>query len=484
VLPDEEPAAAGTTAAEPAAAPQTQSHLFGRGLLYVIVWSLQLVLGTVVSPVLANVLGPSEYGSLASAIALHQVIFVLALLGIDQALVLQHAEDGHNRSARGLVSVGVVISLIMTLAIGISGPLWSAALGFGYFSPLVVVVILWTAPAAVVQVILALLVAEDRIRTFTLISALSALGSQVVGIGLVLLVNRDATTYAWGAVISQTVALVIGLAIVKPTLRGLVDWKIAWRAIRLGVPLALGGLSYFVLNAGDRIVIQRLLGRSEVGRYQFAYIIGSLVILLVTFTSSAWVPRFAAVRDEYERWSLSASARDALYRLLVPVVIAITLVTPAALRILAPASFRPDSLLIVVLLVLVSAFPVAASGATGRLLMTMRRSKSIAIIAGVAAVANIGLNLVLIPVVGIAGSAAATLITYCVLAELQLRSLPAEPAWRKPPTRLVLAIAGSILVASASTLLPQSEPWIIGRVVVAAACLPWFIVELKKARNG
>ena len=290
------------------------SQLFGRGLLYVVVWSLQIVAGVVVSPILAHVLGPEEFGRLASVIALHQVLTVVALLGLDQALVLQRAEDGNDRSARGLVAVGIVISLLVTGVVFITGPLWSETLGFDGFSTLLVASILWTAPGAAVQVMLSLLLAQDRLRAFTFVSVFSALGGQIVGIALLLLVHNDATTYAWGGVICQFTAMAIGIAFTRPSVRGLFDWDTAWRAMRLGVPLAMSGLAFFVLNAGDRIVIQRDLGPAEVGRYQVAYTVGYVVVLLLTMTSSAWAPHFAALRDEVARWALAAQSRDALYQ--------------------------------------------------------------------------------------------------------------------------------------------------------------------------
>jgi len=298
---------------EPSELPPNGNPLFGRGLLYVVAWSLQILAGTVVSPVLTHVLGPEEFGRLASVIALHQVLTVVALLGLDQALVLQRAEDGNDRSARGLIAVGIVVSLLVTLVVGVTGPLWSDSLGFGGLSPLVVAAILWTAPGAAVLVMLSLLLAEDRLRAFTLVSVLSALGGQVLGLALLLLVHNDATTYAWGGVVCQFVAMMLGIATTRPALRGLLDWETAWRAMKFGVPLAIGGLAFYVLNAGDRIVIQRDLGPIEVGRYQVAYTVGYVVVLLLTMTSSAWAPRFAAVRDEVRRWAMAAQSRDDLY---------------------------------------------------------------------------------------------------------------------------------------------------------------------------
>lgn len=464
--------------------PHANSHLFGRGLLYVVVWSLQLFAGTIVSPILAYVLGPTEFGSLASAIALHQVLTVLALLGLDQALVLHRAESGDDRSARGLVTVGILLAMSITLIVGVTGPLWSPALGFGHFSSLVVATILWTAPGAGVQVILSLLLAEDRLRPFTLISGISAVGGQVVGIALLLFVHKDANTYAWGGVVSQFGAMFIGIAVTRPGFRGFVRWPVVWRAIKLGVPLAMSGLAFFVLNAGDRIVIQRFLGAAEVGRYQVAYTVGYVVVLLVSFTGSAWTPRFAAVGTDEARWKLSTQSRDELYRLLVPMILGITLAAPIALRVVAPPTFRPQTLLVVVFLVAMAAFPVAASGATGRVMVISRRGKALAIIAGIAAAVNVGLNILLVPWIGIAGSAMATFLAFGLLAVLQKQALPKPTVWAKPSPSLVVSIAAALVVAGTSVLLPQSDFWNITRLTIALACLPWFLVRLRRARRG
>lgn len=461
-----------------------QSGLFGRGLLYVIVFSLQTVAATVVSPVLAHMIGPEQFGRLASAIALYQLLTVLAVLGLDQAITLQRVEDSDDRSARGLLVVGFALSTAVTCLVGLTSPLWSNALGFESFSSLLLATLLWTTAGASVQVMLALLLAEDRLKVFTLVSALAAVGGQVFGIVLLITGPNTASNYAWGGVISQFSAMAIGIILTKPRLRGLIDWHTALRAFKLGVPLALGSLAVFVLNAGDRIVVQRLLGASEVGRYQIAYTVGYVVVLLLVFTSQAWTPRFAAVRDHRERVALAEQSRNALYRLLIPMVLGITLGAPLALRIVAPASYRPETLLSVVFLVALSAFPVAASGASSRELLTLRRARSIAIAAASAAVVNVGLNFLLVPIFGIAGSAGATVVAFFFQAFLQLRALPKIPRWPRAPWTLWLSIAAACIASAASTQLPQTIEWNIARLVVALACLPWFVIRLRSARRG
>lgn len=460
------------------------SALFGRGMLYVVVWSMQLVVSSLVSPVLAHLLPPSEFGVLASAIALYQALGVLAVAGLDQAAVLQRAEDGDDRRARGLVPVGAVLATLVTLAALGSLPAWGDAAGFVGEHPLLLVAVLWTLPAAVVQTSLALLVAQDRIRVFAVTSLLSSVGGSVIGLGLLVLVHADATTYAWGGVVAQGVAMVIGVVAVRPRLRGLVDRATTARAFRLGVPIALGNLSYFVLNAGDRIIVQRLLGPDEVARYQIAYVVGSAVILLLTFTNSAWAPHFAALRDAAARRRLAMHARDELYLLLAPVLLAVTLVSPVALPVLAPSSYRVEELPVVVFVVALTAFPVVASGSTGRLLVVERRGVAVGVIAATAAVVNVGANLLLVPPLGIAGAALSTVLSYVLLAVLQQAALPDRREWRGPGRRVPLVVAPAVLLAAASLLAPQDTVWDVVRVVGVVACLPWFLQRLRAARGG
>ena len=473
------------TVETPPEAAHARSNLFGRGLLYVVVWSMQTLAAIVVSPVLAYVMGPAQFGRLASAIALHQVLIVLAVLGLDQALVLQRGEDGTDRSSRGLVAVSLALASVLTLVVGLTGPLWAPQLGFGGYSSLVLATTLWTAPGAAVQVMLALLLSEDRLRPFALVSVLSAVGGQVIGVGLMLGIHRDAATYAWGGVVSQFGAMAVGIALTRPLLSGLRNRRVAGRAIRLGLPLTVTALASFVLNAGDRVIIQRILGAAEVGRYQVAYTVGYVVVLLLVFTSQAWAPRFAAARDEVSRLDLIGRSRNELYRILLPMTLGVTLIAPAALRVVAPASFRPDSLLVVVLLVALAGFPVAAAGASGRALIILRRGRSLAVIAIISAIANVLLNIVLIPPFGIAGSAGATVLSFAAQAFLQWRAVPSEPPWPRTPLRLWWSIGATCAVSELSVLLPQTPAWTTLRAAVAVfVCLPWLVMRLRLARRG
>lgn len=471
------------TGVRPQTAQPPSPQLFGRGLLYALVWSFPLVAGIFVSPILAHGLPPGEFGALASGLALHQAIIVFALFGLDRAIVLQRSDDDSAKPARGLIVVGMLVALCVTLLLAFTEQLWGPALGFGRHSGLIFTIILWTVPAASVQIMLALLLTEDRFRQFALVSGLSAVGGQLIGLVLLLTVRNDAATYALGFLGSQFAGMLLGASLTSPSIRGLANWAVTRQAVKLGLPLAMGGFGYFLLSAGDRIVIQVLLNAEEAGRYQAAYVVGSVVILLVTFTGSAWTPRFAALRDPAARAQLVTHSRDALYRLLMPVVLGVTLGAPVALQIVVPQSFRPESLTVVVFLIALAGFPAAAGAASSQLLITEGRGNAIGVMTAAAGAASVILNVLVVPLWGIVGAAATTTATYTLWACLQRSSIPRSLVWQRPPARLIAAGGIVAIAAAASTGLPQTQAWNGVRLLAALSCLLWFIGAFKRVRT-
>jgi O-antigen/teichoic acid export membrane protein len=489
VLPSAGQPVPGALATDPAAveAPAQGGHssLFGRDLLYVGVLGIPLLSAVVVSPILAYLLPPEQFGQLSSAIALHQVLVLLAVMGLDQSLVLVRAEAGGDAPARALVAVGLLGAVLLTVAAFLTQPLWGPALGFDRGSTILIVTVAWTPFAAGLLLVSAMLLSQDRLKAFAFVNILAGIGAQITGL-VILVVGgaRDAGHYATGNLVALCVTVVIGLVLVRPRWRGVVEVEVARRGFRLGVPLMVGGLAIYVLNAGDRLVILRLLGPADAGRYQIAYTIGNVGVLLLSMTAGAWLPRIAAVRDQARRSLVVAGGRNGLLKLMLPVLLGITLGAPLGLRIVAPPDYRPGDLLPVVFVVALAGFPVLIGIASHWVLITLGRTRNLAASAIAAAVVNIGLNVVLVPIWGLVGAAVATALAFAVQALGHQLSLPAGVRIPRTPLRLALAVVGTVVVSGSTLWLPATPAWIGVRFGVAVACLPWLLVQLRSARGG
>ena len=458
------------------------SDLFGRGMLYVVIWSMQMVVATVVSPVLTHVLPVAAFGSLSAAIALYQLLIVLTVLGLDQALEMQRVEDADPARARGLLAAGLAIDVVIVGGIALLSPLWAPALGFSSYT-LVLITLGWTAPGVGVMLSLSLLQAEDRFARFATVSLISTVGGLLLGLLLLFTWERTAEVYALGGIIGQVVALALGLAWTRPRLAGLFDKETLRRGLRLGIPLALAGLSTFLLTAGDRFIIQRMLGEVQVARYQVAFTIGNVVTLMLTFTNRAWLPRLKNVDDDAQRWRVIATSRDGVFSLVAWAVLGVTVSAPTLLQIFAPDTYAQEDLVSVVALIGLAAFPVAAA-ASSQMLITIRWSVPLAWASVVAVVVKIAATFALIVPFGLDGTAAATflaLFSQAVVLRFAVtrRHAPVRVAW-SVVALIVVAVVGCV----ASILAPQEPLWRIGRFAFSCCCLVPFFLGLRRLQTA
>jgi O-antigen/teichoic acid export membrane protein len=394
----------------------TVGTMFGRDSLYMVASSLNLLAGVLVTPVMTRVLGLHQYGIFAADLALLYVLYYTANLGLNIGIQRLFSQEDGERRSRNLLAASLVIVFAITTLVYLTGPLWSPHLGFGDFPLSTRLTTIWSGLFAMTWICLAVLRCNERLMVFATVCLMQS----IVGIGIGTIYaffhSRMATEVLAVAIIVQAAAVILSLSTITPHWRGVFDLGTVHTTLRFSIPIVPLQISTFVLSASDRFIILRDLGPGATGRYQVAYTLGAVGISMLTFLNLAWLPRIFAIKDAHARAAVLAHSRDGLYRLLVPVTLGIALGGPIALRIWAPASFRTETLVPVVILVVTSTIPVCTSFVHSRLMLAEGRSGIVAIVTVVSALANIALNLLMVPHLGINGSALATLITYTALA--------------------------------------------------------------------
>jgi O-antigen/teichoic acid export membrane protein len=457
--------------------------LFGRDSLYMLTWALQLVAGAAVTPLITRMMGASEFGAVATAIAVMQVLFVVTGLGLRTAIQRHYAgPDGPTAAAR-LLLLTIVLAGMLTVLTDTTGPLWSRYAGFESYNDVLRLAVYWAGASAVTNASLARLRSQDRLLAFSCVSLLQSVIAAAAGL-LLVLVLPTATMFLLAQLSMQVVAMGVALCLAPPKLLRPQDRRLARDALLYGLPLVPAVLSSFVLGSADRLVIQAQLGLTAVARYQVAYNVGDLPILLLGVLSDVWMPRIFALNVAAERDAVLAASWDTLYRLLTPVLIGLSMGAPLVLRVWVPPSYRPDDLLLVTVVVIVSAVPYTAGLSARRVLLAEGRTTIIAAATGIAAAVNLGLNLIMVPRYGLVGSAAATFLSYGVLHGVLLLRVRVVLLRRNSPLRL-LKVAAAVVVALLAAFLPTSTAFLVLRGVVVIISLVWFgwiLVQLNRRR--
>ncbi len=441
--------------------------MFGADLLYMVAAAFQLVLTGLITPLLTRTLGPTGYGQVTLATAATQILSLGLALGLPFAVQREFARRG-SRDAQGVVAFATTAVAAGAAVLVGSAPLWHSVAGIDAIGNARLAA-LWGSGFALGLTCLALLRSQKRLKVFMAVALLQSAGAQGFGLGLAALGPATVTRYLTGVVIGQAGALVVAVVTLRPSWQPWAQGGLLRRTLKFSLPMVPQQLSSFTLAAGDRIVIRHELGSAATGRYAVAYNIGSLGIMLLTFVNQAWLPRTFSMREPEGRGQLLSASRDVLSIILVPVVLLLTICEPVMLHIWAPSDFHPGSLGEIVSLVAISTFVYGQFLANLRGLITLGSTGRAAAMTAVCAVGNILLNVLLIPPLGILGSALATLIAYVALALVTRVPRRSGLVLHRPSGMLLAIIALAAVLAVTLGYLPDTNTWLFVRLAIGVA---------------
>jgi O-antigen/teichoic acid export membrane protein len=448
--------------------------LFGRDSVYMIMWAVQLVAAASLTPLLTRTLSASDFGIVVAATAVMEVIFVIAGFGLYSAIQRQYAMGAAGREPAQLLMVSCLAAIVLTAVADITGPYWAAHVGFGSYNGPVRIAVLWAGTSAVTYSALGLLRSQDRLLPFSIVSLLQSVVAQGTSLLLVKEIHATATVFLLGQLSVQIAAAGLALSLAPPRFFRLHDFAMVRRALAFGLPLIPAILCTVVLESADRLILKSQMGPVSVARYQVAYNVGALPMLMLGVLNTSWMPRIFALKAAHERAAVIGASRDLLYILLVPVLIGSAIGAPIILRLWAPSAYDPDGLLLVNAIVLISAIPYTAQLSSSRVLMAEGRTGFIAVAQICTAATNVALNFVLIPYYGLTGSALATLLALGLLHILMRWRARALAPIQPTGIGLVLAVAVTASLVLAFTALPTTGMAAVGRLALAALTVVWF----------
>jgi O-antigen/teichoic acid export membrane protein len=318
-----------------------------------------------------------------------------------------------------------------------------------------------------VEYLLTLFRLEERARAYFLTTILNVLAA--IGLTVFLVVGQGEGakglllgSYASGAVVALALIVVhcrrLSLWIDGPLLR---------RLTRFGLPTMPAELSLYLLNFVDRIVIVRSAGLAEAGLYSLAVKFAQGVNVLVRGFQLAWPPLAYSIRDDGEARRAYAAIVTWFVAGCAFFVTGMWLFSRWIVRILAAPQFFDSYEAIGLIATGVTLYAlymvlVVILGRTGRTEFNFPATIA-------ALVANLVLNLILVPPLGIVGAGIALVASYLVVVALMYvftqRLFPVPYEWARL-ARIVIVSAA--LVGLGELLLPTS-----GAVGLLARIVLW-----------
>lgn len=445
-----------------------RSRLATHGLAYLGARAVQLLAYVAVMPIVTRLLDETAYGTVALALVVFQALAAVAPLGLTSVVawsLYEKEPDAERRSQRLLVATAG-IATVLAAAAWVTGPVWSHLFnGLGFDGPLQLAVLL-VVPVTVQAAALSIFQAQGRPVAFVATTLVVTVGGQGLGLAL-LFVRATPSSYLAGVLAGAVAGAVLALALMPlRTVRPAPIDRVR-SAVQHGGPTIAHLLGFMLLALADRVLVERELGIDAAARYQVAYVVGSVGSVVLYGLNNAWAPMVYADADD-GRWRTLTTTSVPVAWLVGVLVAAVGLAAPVGLRILAPPSYAPEELAGVATLVAAATLFDFVYLASVMVLFKRKRTAMLLLAMPLAALLNVGLNVVLLPIWGLTAAAAATVAGYALLAGLvglASRRQAAVP-WNRP----ALAEAGvtGLVGVGLALVLPTSGAGLVVRLALVA----------------
>ena len=381
---------------------------------------LQRAVPFLLLPFFTRILSPSEFGQVGIITTIASGLAVIVGMGLETAVfrgyLLAEQEDGD--SARVFVNTvggfGIVVPLLLAAAFGVFGaPLIAPPFGV----PVDAVRLAGAgagATAAATLVPLSLLRSQERLRDYIQLTALQVVVTPVLIVLLVAVMGWGVTGWMLAYALSSIVLLSRGLTILGHRWSLDLNAVHVRQALAFGIPLVPHALSHWGLAVSDRAILGAFVSAPQVGAYYVAYLFSLPVSLIAIALSQATQPLYAEASAADARRIELGRIMTVQSVLIVLTAAAVALVGPSISILLLPTNYVATATLIPWLAVGSCLFglylmPMAAVA------LVVGRTRRIWIMTVVAATANIGLNLLLVPQFGTIAAAVNTTIGYGLL---------------------------------------------------------------------
>jgi O-antigen/teichoic acid export membrane protein len=432
------------------------SRLGRHSLVYGLGGLVSRILAVLLLPLYTHYLTPADYGRIETLVAGVTVLTIVLRLGISSAFFRfwfdARDDDGRRTVLRTSFWFTMAASTAGLLAgVALAAPVSDLLFGDTGEADLVraAFVLLWAQMNY--EQLTAVFRVEERSTAFVLASLANVLVTVGATVLLVVVLEKGPLGVLVGN-LSGTLLVYVALLGYRREQLGLeLDSGLLRQMNRFGLPLVPTALFLWLTNFSDRFFLVTLADAAEVGLYSVGVRIASAMVLLLTAFRLAW-PAFAySIEDEGEARRTYAFVLTYLTVIASWTALALGLLSPWLVDLLAADAFAPASRVVAPLAFAAVAFGAYVVIAIG--LGRARRTQFNWVVTGAAALVNVALNLALIPPYGMMGAAIATVAAYATMAAgmawWSQRVYPVPYQWRRVATAaavaLALVVAGKLL---------------------------------------
>lgn len=438
-------------------------------LIYGVGGVLQRFISLLLLPFFTQVLTPEDYGVVALISLVGVAMSGLLNLGTGNSMgLLYYREEDRSKrptiiwtnllllTVNGLFWYGVLFVLAPTL----SGLMFQS----NQYANLIRLSFLGTVISTVTDPWLAYLRMEEKARIYVALTFSTSLLSILLSVHLVLFLRMGLVGMVLAGILSQTLMLLVVTLTVGRNLPFGLNTRLFSPLVRIGFPSIFGLFAFLLIDYADRQMIARMVGLSALGIYSLGYSFGMVIMIAINAFATAWPPFFMSYMNKHDE------ARQVFARVLTYYMISLGglsvlfffVARPVTLLMTAPAFHEAWAVvgLVAASYALKGCYLIVLPG-----IYFASKLHHQSVIEWLAALINVGLNLLLIPLYGITGAALATFASYLSLPVLawfiSRHYLAVDYEWRRVGLTCAVVGVACVLLFTISVQHAGLQPTVI-----------------------
>ena len=398
-------------------------------------YSIAALLTTIASfvsfPIITRVLSVEEYGLLSLVNASLTFLVAMGKGGLQHSVLRLYSEikashdkwnlnQYYSTVILGMLGLSVTITVVWILIVfAVPSHWWNNNQLSSLYMLASVLIVLRVTDSALINI----LRAQERSSIIAVFGVVSRYGN-LLFVAMTLLYLSSNIVGFFLATIASAAIVVVAMAVyvLRPVTiaprffsRSLLKTMVLY-----GIPMVGYEIAGILLNIGDRYFIQWIRGTEDLGIYSAVYNISEYVsTIIISSVSTAVLPMYLRIWAEEGKEATSRFILHSLHfylLLTLPIIAGVSTIGPGLVTVLASEKYAAGASIIPYLISAMVIDGTTVMFAAG--LYVRKQSMSLMYIVATSAVANVILNLLLIPAYGITGAAIATLISYLVLVVL------------------------------------------------------------------
>jgi O-antigen/teichoic acid export membrane protein len=377
------------------------------------------MIGFLLLPVFTHYLSPNDYGVSALILVYTTLLNGIFSLGTGASIGIYYFEETEDAGRTKVIWTTAVLLLCNCLLLALVGFIFASKFslwmfGSADFAYLIRLSLATLTVNTLTIPFLAFLQLEEKAKTYVLLTTFSSLLTLLLSALAVVYMGHGIAGLFEGSLIGAIVLLMGTLAIALRHSKFSLNLSLIRPLIKTGFPSIFGVGAFFFIDWSDRLLLNRFLGLGEVGVYSIGYSFGMVMSLAVAAFGNAWPPYFISFINKRDEASV-LFGRVLKYYVIVFGTLTLVFFLMARPVILTMTTAEFHGAFTVVGLVALSYM---LKGCYLIMLPPLVYEKRLYIQSGIewaAAVINVGLNLLLIPLLRKEGAAIATLAAYFCL---------------------------------------------------------------------